>query len=131
LTNGDEPDPHDFGRPGPGGSRRRSPAGFSIDPNSKTATAGFGPANFVAADSLLPYRIDFENDPTATAPAQRVDVSDQLSDKVDWHTLQFTEAAFGDQFLAIPPGRQFFHTVVDVSATSGGADFQVAIDLDF
>jgi hypothetical protein len=101
----------------------------SIDPNSKTAVSGFGPANFVAPDRALTYRIDFENDARATAPAQRVDVSDQLSNKLDWNTFQFTEVAFGDQFIAIPSGSQFFHKVVDVN--SGVTDFQVAIDLDF
>ena len=73
----------------------------SIDPNTKTAVSGFGGANFVDGDSTLPYRIDFENDAKATAPAQRVDVADQLSDKLDWNSFQFTEVAFGDQFIAI------------------------------
>jgi RHS repeat-associated protein len=123
----DPPDPPP-GLPGGGGAGEPE---TSIDPNTKTAVSGFGPANFVAADRALTYRVDFENDPTATVPAKRVDVSDQLSDKLDWNTFQFTEVAFGDQFLAIPPGSPFFHTVVDVTPGSGGADFQLAIDLDF
>ena len=46
--------------------------------------------------SALPYRVDFENDPTATAPAQRVDVTDQLDPNLDWNTFQLTEVGFGD-----------------------------------
>src|SRR5262249_19036050 len=129
MTSCDKPDPDKFKFTPP--IRHRTTAGTSVDPNSKTAIAGFGGANFVAGGGLLPYRIDFENDPTAAVPAQRVDVADQLSDKTDWNTFQFTEVAFGDQFLAIPAGSQFFHTVVDVTPDSGGAGFQVAIDLDF
>ena len=50
----------------------------SDDPNSKTGPSGFGTQDFVNPSDLFPYRVNFENDPTATAPAQRVDVTDQL-----------------------------------------------------
>lgn len=42
------------------------PAAF--DPNDKLTLAGYGTSNDVPAGTLLPYRIDFENEPTATAP---------------------------------------------------------------
>ena len=101
----------------------------SFDPNGKTANAGFGAEHFVAAEDTLGYRVDFENDPAATAPAQRVDVLDRLSASLDWNTLEFTEAAFGDTIIAIPPGSQYFHTTVDVSQND--QDLQVVVDLDF
>ena len=50
----------------------------SHDPNDKIGPGGFGLQAFVALDRALPYRIDFENDAAATAPAQRVDITDQL-----------------------------------------------------
>ena len=43
----------------------------SGDPNSLIGPAGFGPQGSSPPAQQFPYRIDFENDPTATAPAQR------------------------------------------------------------
>ena len=63
----------------------------SQDPNSSIGPGGYGPQNFIAATtSILPYRINFENDPSATAPAQQVVVTDQLDPNLDWSTFQFT-----------------------------------------
>src|SRR5262249_42079349 len=50
----------------------------SADPNALYGPAGYGPTGFVAPDALFPYRLTFENDPAATAPAQRVDVTNPL-----------------------------------------------------
>ncbi len=45
------------------------------DPNQLIGPAGFGPAGFVAANQSMPYQINFENAPTATAPcAERPDL---------------------------------------------------------
>ena len=38
-------------------------------------------------DTVFPYRIDFENAPTATAPAQQVVITDPLDPNLDWSTL--------------------------------------------
>ncbi len=43
----------------------------SIDPNSKTGPAGYGTQNFVTSTAPLPYKVNFENDPTATHRATR------------------------------------------------------------
>jgi RHS repeat-associated protein len=117
------PDPN-----GGGGGGSTGSAG-SFDPNAKTAPGGFGTANFVRADGLLPYRVDFENDRTATAPAQRVDVTDPLDARLDWDTLEFTTAGFGDTLISVPPGHRHFRTTVPMRYNN--RDFQVEIELDF
>jgi RHS repeat-associated protein len=101
------------------------PAG-SVDPNDKIGPGGFGPANFMALNRAFPYRIDFENDATATAPAQRVDITDQLSANLDWTTFQLTEIGFGDVLLTIPAGTQHYQTTVPM--TYNGRTFQVEIE---
>lgn len=78
------------------------------DPNDKLGPDGYGPARFLRADRMLPYRIDFENDASATAPAQIVMVSDQLDQALDWSTLEFTEFGFGTHFIPLAPGLQEF-----------------------
>jgi len=100
-----------------------------MDPNQKLGPAGFGDEHFIQPGRLLGYRIDFENDPAAGAPAQYVTVSDQLDSDLDWTTLELTEVGFGDHFLAIPPGAQFYQTVE--AMTYNDTDFEVHIEIDF
>ena len=78
----------------------------SFDPNAMIGPSGYGPSNFIsgAAQAPLPYQIDFENSPTATAPAQQVVITDTLDPNLDLSTFQLTGIAFGDTVLAIPPG---------------------------
>src|SRR5262249_18902599 len=99
----------------------------SLDPNELLGPGGFGPPRFVAPGTLFPYRIDFENEADATAPAQRVTVTDQLNANLDWNTFQFTEVGFGDTLLIIPDGVRHYQT--SVSMTYNGQTFDVRIEL--
>lgn len=77
----------------------------SIDPNDKIGVVGSGPAGFVAANVPLGYTIHFENLPTATAPAQRVRVTDTLNPAlVDLDTFAIGAITIGDQTLVPAPG---------------------------
>jgi len=98
-----------------------------MDPNNKIGPSGFGPANFLALDRAFPYRIDFENDVRATAPAQRVDITDRLDPSLDWDTFQLMEIGFGDTMLQVPAGIQHFQTTV--SMTYRGQTFNVEIEV--
>ncbi len=100
----------------------------SFDPNSMTGPAGYGAQNFVGVAIPLPYRIDFENDPTASAPAQRVDITDQLDPNLDWKTFQWGSFQFGDTIIKVPANTQHFSTTVPM--TYNGITFRVVIDLN-
>jgi hypothetical protein len=100
-----------------------------MDPNEKTGPAGYGPQGHVGPEGAFPYRIDFENDPQATAPAQRVDIYDQLDSNLDWSTFEFTEAGFGETIILVPPGRQYFFTTVGIAHND--RKFEVEVELDF
>ncbi len=99
------------------------------DPNAAIGPAGFGPSGFIAdAGQALPYTIDFENAPTATAPVQRVTVTDQLDPNLNWNTFEFTQVGFGDTIITIPANNgQFFQTTVPV--TDNGETFDLQIQL--
>jgi RHS repeat-associated protein len=100
----------------------------SHDPNDKIGPFGFGASGFIAdGPAPLPYRIDFENAPTATAPAQRVTVTDQLDANLDWNTFQLTDVGFGDNIISIPAGTQHYQTTL--SMTYLGTTFNVEIEL--
>jgi RHS repeat-associated protein len=135
---GPDPDPGP-GDPGPGGS---SGSVTSHDPNLKTGPAGYGTENFVqdTGSSAFPYTIEFENagpgskdangnslpeSDWATAPAQQVTVTDQLSSDLDWSTFQLTGISFGDIHLTIPADSQQYQT--EVSMTYLGVTFEVEV----
>lgn len=99
----------------------------SRDPNDKIGPSGVGAASYVPGNQALPYRIDFENDKSATAPAQRVTVTDQLDASLDWSTFELREAGFGDTLLTIPAGSRHYQTVVPL--TQNGQTFEVQIEL--
>ncbi len=116
------PPPEPPAQPGPGGST----VGLtSVDPNSLVGPAGFGTGAFIAAGTLMPYRIDFENDPSATAPAQRVDISNQLDANLDPGTFQFTGIGWGNINLVIPAGSR--HVAQTVSMTENDKTLNVAV----
>jgi len=100
--------------------------GGSGDPNEKTGPAGFGNAGFISGEGTLGYRIDFENESSATAPAQVVYITDQLDGDLDWTTFRLTEVGFGDQLFAMKGNTQHFET--SVTMTYNGVDFEVQIE---
>lgn len=115
----------------------------SYDPNEKIGP-GFGPEGWVKSDALLPYRINFENlgpgskdengNPYtvyATAPAQRVMISDALESAVDWDTFRITEFGWGDTVINVPEGTT--HYTGSVPMTYNGKTFEVEVDagIDF
>jgi RHS repeat-associated protein len=122
-----DPSDDDDGGSSGGGGGGVSTAG-SFDPNSMIGPKGYGSGIFVSGSALtlLPYQIDFENSPTATAPAQQVVITDMLDPNLDLSTLQLTEIAFGDTALTIPPGSQNYQTTVPM--TYNGVPFDVVIN---
>jgi hypothetical protein len=96
------------------------------DPNELLGPGGYGAQNFVAAGSLLPYRINFENATNATAPAQFVTVQNVLATNLDLASFELSSLGFGDRFFAIPPGSQHYERTETL--TMDGFRFQVQIE---
>lgn len=101
-----------------------------MDPNQKLAAGGFGDANFIAAGSLLSYRVDFENLESAPGPAQVVSIRDPLCEQLDFGTLELAEFGFGDILVAIPPGRQVYETVVDYVYEDEDYQFDIEVHVE-
>ena len=98
----------------------------SWDPNELIGPSGYGDANYILAGTLLPYRINFENDSSATAPAQVVEISNPLTPNLDWSAFKLTEVGFGDHFISIPGGTQHFEKVEEM--TYNGVEIEVQIE---
>lgn len=112
----------DCGNGGSGSSDTARP----VDPNELICPAGYGPLNYLLRTALLPYRINFENESSAKAPAQIVKISNQFSTNFDWSTFELTEIAFGDHFTAVPAGTQHFTKVENMNYN--GVSFEVHIE---
>ena len=63
--------------------------------------------------------INFENKPTATAPAQVVKVTQQLDPNLDWSTFELGAFNFGDFTVPVPAGRQNYSARVDARSSLG------------
>ena len=71
--------------------------------NDIIGPAGYGAAKFIAASIELPYKIRFENDVTATAPAQRVYIETTLDKSTDIRSLRVGDFGFGNLTKEISP----------------------------
>ncbi len=79
----------------------------SIDPNDKFGPLGFGSEHYVTGLDPFDYLVTIENQPTATAPAQVVEITDQLdTTKLDLSTYQLGPIAFGSKVVVPPSGLQ-------------------------
>jgi hypothetical protein len=114
--------------------KKGDPIDLSEDPNQIIGPAGIGSQRFVGGGQPLPYQIDFANEPTATAPAQIVTVTQQLDPNLDWSTFQLGSFGFGSISVNVPPGLTSYSTRVDARASVGvfvdvSADFNVQTGL--
>ena len=99
---------------GPDGGNGSGRGDRAHDPNAKY-TIGYGDAGYVRPDEPLIYTITFENIADAGLPAQRVVITDQLSDLLDWSTFELLAAGFNRTSFAIPPGLQRYTTRANVA----------------
>jgi len=87
----------------------------SLDPNDKVGLLGVGAQQYVSGSTPLTYSIYFGNEPTATAPAQQVTVTDQLDvvhDELD--SLSFGPFWFENQLVSPAPFQTNFATTIDL-----------------
>ena len=77
---------------------------------------GAGPERFINGREAMPYAIFFENVETATAPAQEVNITDQLdASKLNLDTFELGPISFGQNTLITPPsGLSEWTTDVDL-----------------
>ncbi len=102
----------------------------SHDPNDLLGPAGNGSARWIAPDQTLPYKVRFENDKQATAPAQVVRITMQLDPDLDFTTFQLTGFNFDGVIVTVPPGRTFYSERLDLRDTYG-LYLDVSANLDF
>ncbi|MGA2699488.1 MAG: Ig-like domain repeat protein [Isosphaeraceae bacterium] len=105
--------------------------GAPDDPNSIAGPAGYGTPGFVSSGQVLPYQVYFTNDPTATAAADVVTITETLSPNLDWSTFQLGTIQLGALTITVPAGLSSYQTQIDATATLGViVDVSAALDLN-
>jgi RHS repeat-associated protein/uncharacterized repeat protein (TIGR01451 family) len=103
------------------------PVGRSSDPNGKI-TVGYGNQGFIPPDATITYTIYFENQASATLPAQKVVVTDPLDSNLDWSTVQLTQIGFNNATLNIPAGVQSYSVQSNVSTDPNPVSVSASLD---
>ncbi len=99
----------------------------SYDPNEKLAS-GSGSLGWLRDDPLILYTVRFENKSTASAPAQEVVVTDQLSPDLDWASFELEAIGFNDRLIEVPSGHQSYAAMTEVGSDPNPVRVQAEID---
>jgi|GEM_PF-1710728 len=86
------------------------------DPNDIIGPEGYGEEGWIASRSVLDYMIRFENAADASAPAQKVIITQQLDDDLDWRTFRIDDFGFGDQIINLDGRSAFYQARLDYTA---------------
>jgi RHS repeat-associated protein len=89
------------------------------DPNDLTGPAGYGASGFITPSQTLPYTINFQNEPNASAPAQTVVITEQLAPSLDWSTFQVGNFTIAGTTYQVPAINGFYSTQIDLRSTLG------------
>ena len=105
----------------------------SLDPNEIVGPAGGGANQYVTANQPLSYTIFFENQSTATAPAQDVTVTTTLNPNVDLSMFELLSIGWGSEVLNVPAGLTSYSTRVSYVQPNTGKTILVDVSaaLDF
>jgi hypothetical protein len=99
----------------------QSGTGRSFDPNIKFGPGMSSTAHYFSSPSrVMPYTILFENDTTATLPAQIITVIDTLDkSKFDMSSFGFTYVTISDSTVTLPDAPKSFIRDIDLKTTTG------------
>ena len=91
----------------------------SGDPNDLDGSVGDGSAShYLTGAQPLRYIVSFENEDTASAPAQSVTITNPLDANIDLSTFSLGPIAFGATLLNPPAGSQSYTATVDLRPTT-------------
>jgi RHS repeat-associated protein len=96
------------------------------DPNEKLGPTGYGgdSVQYIGVTDPLNYMIYFENDSTASAPAQQVIVTDNLVSYLNNSTFALNEISFGSNHIAISQDTQQYFTRLTIPDWRAGTTNQ-------
>jgi hypothetical protein len=102
----------------------------SKDPNDIKGPDGYGDAKWVSVNDVLPYTIQFENDPKlATSAVNKVVVTHPIDSKANMFSFRLGDITFREFTLQVPPNTSYFFKRLNL-ADSIGINIDVTAGLD-
>jgi hypothetical protein len=89
------------------------------DPNTIVGPKGSGDQHYVPTTLPMPYEVQFQNQATASSPAQQVEVTQQLDATLDWQSFRLGSFGFDGMTFNVPGSTAFYQTTIDLTATRG------------
>lgn len=89
------------------------------DPNDIVGPDGYGEQNWVKASDALEYMIRFENQASATAPAQVVTITQTLDEDLDARSFRVSGFGFADVRIDPVQSRAFYSGRLDLRESQG------------
>lgn len=102
----------------------------SWDPNEKIGPVGHGAERFVPDQRPMLYRINFENLSSATAPAQKVFISDQIPITLDPRTVRLREIGFKQNQIVLPGDQASYQGRIQLGPDLNNLQADVIAGLD-
>jgi len=102
----------------------------SNDPNDILGPAGYSDGNFIHPRLVMEFKIRFENQPNATAAAQRVTINCPINRNMDLSSFRLGSFGFGEFLLDTKFNSYFHQQLVDVQEQTGDFVFiQASLDI--
>ncbi|MFZ4526019.1 MAG: CARDB domain-containing protein [Chlorobium sp.] len=100
------------------------------DPNDIVGPQGFGDDHWTTSQNALPYTIHYENQATATAPAQEVTITQTLDSDLNASSFRLGDFGWSDIYIDVPDGTSFHIDRIDLTASKGYmVDVMAGIDV--
>jgi RHS repeat-associated protein len=100
------------------------------DPNDIVGPRSFGDDHWVSSQNAFPYTIHYENQASATAPAQEVTITQTLDSDLNAGSFRLGDFGWGDIYVDVPEGASFYIDRIDLTATKGYmVDVMAGIDV--
>ena len=89
------------------------------DPNDIVGPQGFGDEHWISSKNPLFYTIHYENQATATAPAQQVTITQTLDSDLNLNSFRLGDFGWGDFYVTVPDNSSFYINRLDLRSTKG------------
>ncbi len=89
------------------------------DPNDILGPQGYGEEHWVSSQNPLAYTIRYENQASATAPAQQVSITQKLDDDLNLASFRLGDFGWGDLVIDVPEGVSIYTTRIDLRDSQG------------
>jgi len=113
------PPPGGPGGGGGGGTEGDIPTPAPKDPNDIAGPLGFGNEHWTGGKPSLPYSIRFENQASASGPAQEVTITQTLDSDLDARSFRLGDFGWGDITIRVPNNSSFYTDRIDLTAAKG------------